>query len=186
MSFFRKRAVAVILAILVVLAGTYYSAYAKLGSKCSSVESGFYNGVTYSGYLHPSINGQLENISDSVQGMITICENYGVDTQEISKRKAVLDSSLDEKASISSLYSSYSSLSSSIDDLENEMTSIELSERYTQGWNGYVNDIASAQQTIKNSGYNDSVDELLREIDSNIIASYIMLNTNIKAPEYFK
>ena len=66
------------------------------------------------------------------------------------------------------------------------MTSIELSERYTQGWNGYVNDIASAQQTIKNSGYNDSVDELLREIDSNIIASYIMLNTNIKAPEYFK
>jgi hypothetical protein len=186
MSFFKKRGVAIILAIVTVLAGTYIASYSKLSSKCESVESGFYDGVEYGGYLHPSINSQLENISDSVQGMITICNNYGVDTQQISKDKSVLDTCIDENASISSLYTAYSSLISSINELESEMSSIELSDRYSQGWSGYVNDVASAQQTIKNSGYNDSVEDFIRNVDSNYMSAFIIQHSNLKLPESFK
>ena len=55
MDFLKKRPVAIILALIIVVGSTLLSVNIKLGSKCQTITDGFYSGVTYNGYEHPSI-----------------------------------------------------------------------------------------------------------------------------------
>lgn len=109
MEVFKKPWVAVLVSIALVLASTLISAGTKLDRKAAEVTDGFYEGVTYNGYKHPSIYSQLSNLCGAADGIAAIAANNGIDCNELTKASNGLKASISTMHdNISAIYESYS------------------------------------------------------------------------------
>lgn len=185
MSFFKRRWVAVVIAACTVWASMLLSTDIKFGAKCSEVTDGFYNGVYYNGYTHPSIASHLRNITGYADGIATIAKRYDIDTEEL------LDSSSDLKLMLSYsrgdesyIHYCYDELLGTLRAVEGELEDAQLSDRDKSGLEQYMSSISGAQKSIEEAGYNDSVSRFLRDYDhfpTNLLADM----AGVEMPEYF-
>lgn len=184
MKLLKKPAVAIIISIALVIGSTLLSGSAKLKKDIQQVTDGFYTGVTYDGYSHPSIYSQLTNITGAVDGMCAIAENNGYDANELSNASHYLKSSLSTMHDyISSIHWSYSELCDALTAFKLQINSMELNERDSDGMNKYLETIANAQRMIENAGYNESVRNYKNNMGA--IANFIADICDINEPEYF-
>ena len=84
MKLLRKPFVAVLLSALIIFSSTLLSVDVKLGKECQNITDGFYEGVVYENYQHKSIASQIRNICGAADGMVTIANNYDIDTDAVS------------------------------------------------------------------------------------------------------
>ncbi len=175
---------AIFLAVILVASSTLLSASVNLGKDAQKVTDGFYDGVIYDGYKHPSIYSQLNNIIGAIDGMCAVAANNGVSTAALSMASSELKSSLSTMHdNISSIYLSYSAMCTQLIPFMNEINSISLSERESEGIEAYENTVTNAQRVIDESGYNESVRSYRSSLDA--AANFFASLCGVTGPEYF-
>ena len=186
METLKKRPIAILLALIIVAGSTLLSVGIKLGRECQKITDGFYSGVTYDGYEHPSVQSQLKNISGAALGVTTLASNYsGVDASAVKEARENFDSSL-ENGTVSEIYDRYAALLSSTQTLISNMKSQTLTDRDKAGVTQYEGIITGASSVIDKSGYNDTVREFMRDTYDVFPASLFAGITDVSAPQYFE
>lgn len=185
MSFFKKRWVAIVIAVCTVWGSLMLSTDMKFGAECQKITDGFYDGVTFNGYAHPSIASHLRNIAGYADGVVTIANRYEIDAEELSNATEDLKLGLSySRGDESYIYYCYDELLGELRAVEAELYDAELSERDKSGFEQYVSNIAGAQKSIEESGYNESVSEFMRENGRGLAYELAML-ADVDLPEYF-
>ena len=184
MEVFKKPWVAVLVSIALVLASTLISAGTKLDRKAAEVTDGFYEGVTYDGYKHPSIYSQLSNLCGAADGIAAIAANNGIDCNELTKASNGLKASISTMHdNISAIYESYSALSGALSKFLLRLPEDQLSARELEGLEQYRQTVDGAASVIDEAGYNESV----RSFKSTLLfpADVFMFVCGVDYPEYF-
>lgn len=186
MGFLKNKTVAVIIAVILVIASTLLATHIKLGKQVSEVTEGFYNGVNYDGYLHPSVFTQLKNISSYCLGISTIAMEYGIDTTKLNEARSHLETNLDGKeGNIKELYANYSDLRTVATQVINELKTKSLNDRDQAGFSEYQTNYDGAVATIESSGYNETVTSFINGPYHTFPANILAKLSGVKAPAYF-
>ncbi|MCI7136474.1 MAG: hypothetical protein SPI09_06225 [Candidatus Limivicinus sp.] len=183
MNFLKKPFVAVLLSALIICGSTLLSADIKLGRECQNITDGFYEGVVYENYQHKSIASQIRNICGAADGMVTIANNYDIDTDAIRAATDEMKSAL-TYGSVSYLHYLYDELLQAVKPLEDQLSRAELSDRDAEGFAQYSSTISGAQSVIENSGYNESVRAFLRD-EIHFPADFFAELAGVELPELF-
>lgn len=185
MSILKKRSVALLLAVLIVLGSSAATVSAKINKKSDEVSSLFYSGVKYEGFKHKSISSQLSQITAAADGLVTIASNYGLDTDSVTSANRGMKSALSEGGnSFGAFYSLYDELLIELNKLIYGMQAAELSERDFSGLEQYSAVLKGAGSVIEQAGYNESVREYIDDMSG--FPSRIFINLlNIDLPETF-
>ena len=185
MSFFKKRGIAFLLTVCVVIASTLVSVNVKLGRKCQSVSDGFYDGVEFNGYTQKCIASHLKNFTGYADGLVTIAKNYDIDTGDVEDASEWLKLALNySHGHASYIYSEYQGLIKAVNTLEDQLARTDLEDRDASGVEQYISSITGVQSAIESAGYNESVREFMRSYDrfpTNILGTL----ANVDMPEYF-
>ena len=183
MNFLKKPFVAVLLSALIICGSTLLSADIKLGRECQNITDGFYEGVVYENYQHKSIASQIRNICGAADGMVTIANNYDIDTDAVRAATDEMKNAL-TYGSVSYLHYLYEDLLQALKPLEDQLSRAELSDRDAEGFAQYSSTISGAQSVIENSGYNESVRAFLRD-EIHFPADFFAELTGVELPELF-
>ena len=184
MNFLKKPFVAVLLSALIICGSTLLSADIKLGRECQNITDGFYEGVVYENYQHKSIASQIRNICGAADGMVTIANNYDIDTDAVRAATDEMKSAL-TYGSVSYLHYLYEDLLQAVKPLEDQLSRAELSDRDAEGFAQYSSTISGAQSVIENSGYNESVRAFLRD-EIHFPADFFAELAGVELPELFE
>ena len=184
MNFLKKPFVAVLLSALIICGSTLLSADIKLGRECQNITDGFYEGVVYENYQHKSIASQIKNICGAADGMVTIANNYDIDTDAVRAATDEMKSAL-TYGSVSYLHYLYEDLLQALKPLEDQLSRAELSDRDAEGFAQYSSTISGAQSVIENSGYNESVRAFLRD-EIHFPADFFAELAGVELPELFE
>ena len=186
MKFFKNRFVALVLCVLTVLVSTIVSTNAKLGRAADDISDGFYLGVTYSGYKHPAVADQLENICGAADGLASVLSSYDIDVVSMKQNSGELMDMLNQRTSAyNEVYDKYRELLGDIESVKLELASVELSERDASGTEQYLSTVSSASSVISDSGYNDSVREFSRSYLERFPSKLFAELAGVYAPELF-
>lgn len=167
MKFFKKPFVAVLLTIIIVIISTLLSIGIKFGNQAQGVIDGFYDGVYANGYTQNSIASHLRNINSYADGLVTIANNYDIDTSSIREKSENLKLALSYSyGDANYIYYCYSSLMTDVIGIQDALGRVELSERDASGVEQYSSNINGATNSIETAGYNESVREFIREYGS--------------------
>lgn len=165
MKFLKKRSVAIIITVVVIILSTVFGVHRSLGHEARAVADQFSGGVydTAQGYTRPSIRGQLDKRKDASLGLITIANNYeGVsdraDTLRVVRNRLV-DALHEEKLNPSELYTINSGLQTAFDNLYKALESCDLDDKDRIDIEAYSSTFSGAASVIEKSGYNDTVRE---------------------------
>ena len=183
MNFLKKPFVAVLLSALIICGSTLLSADIKLGRECQNITDGFYEGVVYENYQHKSIASQIRNICGAADGMVTIANNYDIDTDAVRAATDEMKNAL-TYGSVSYLHYLYEDLLQALKPLEDQLSRAELSDRDAEGFAQYSSTISGAQSVIENSGYNESVRTFLRD-EIHFPADFFAELAGLELPELF-
>ena len=183
MNFLKKPFVAVLLSALIICGSTLLSADIKLGRECQNITDGFYEGVVYENYQHKSIASQIRNICGAADGMVTIANNYDIDTDAVRAATDEMKNAL-TYGSVSYLHYLYEDLLQALKPLEDQLSRAELSDRDAEGFTQYSSTISGAQSVIENSGYNESVRTFLRD-EIHFPADFFAELAGVELPELF-
>lgn len=183
MNFLKKPFVAVLLSALIICGSTLLSADIKLGRECQNITDGFYEGVVYENYQHKSIASQIRNICGAADGMVTIANNYDIDTDAVRAATDEMKNAL-TYGSVSYLHYLYEDLLQALKPLEDQLSRAELSDRDAEGFAQYSSTISGAQSVIENSGYNESVRAFLRD-EIHFPADFFAELAGVELPELF-
>jgi hypothetical protein len=185
MSFLKKKPIALLLTVLVVVVSTLLSVHMKLGSKCQSISDGFYDGVEFNGYKQKSLDSHLKNVAAYADGLVTIARNYELDTDDVEDASDALKLALRySRGDASYIYFEYQELMKAVASLQDHLSRTELSERDADGVAQYTSSLIGAQSAMESAGYNESVREFLRSYDrfpSDILGRL----AGVQWPEYF-
>lgn len=185
MSTLSKRKVALLLTAVMVVASTLISVDAKLGEKARQVSYGFYDGVYVDGYQQKGIGEHLKNLCSYADGLVTIANNYAIDTEEVSDASQTMKWAMTyDQDDISYQYWCYSELRKTVEVLTRQMEQAELNERDASGLNQYSSNINGAVSAIESSGYNATVREFMRRYD-HFPADFLAELAGVDMPEYF-
>lgn len=184
MNLLKKPFVAVLLSALIICSSTLLSVDVKLGKECQNITDGFYDGVVYENYQHKSIASQIKNICGAADGMVTIANNYDIDTDAVTAATAEMKSAL-SFGSVSYLYGLYEDLLSALKSLEEQLSLTELSDRDAEGFDQYSSTISGAQSVIDSSGYNESVRAFYRDV-VHFPADFFAALVGVDLPELFE
>ena len=184
MNFLKKPFVAVLLSALIICGSTLLSADIKLGRECQNITDGFYEGVVYENYQHKSIASQIRNICGAADGMVTIANNYDIDTDAVRAATDEMKNAL-TYGSVSYLHYLYEDLLQAVKPLEDQLSRAELSDRDAEGFAQYSSTISGAQSVIENSGYNESVRTFLRD-EIHFPADFFAELAGVELPELFE
>ena len=184
MNFLKKPFVAVLLSALIICSSTLLSADIKLGRECQNITDGFYEGVVYENYQHKSIASQIRNICGAADGMVTIANNYDIDTDAVRAATDEMKNAL-TYGSVSYLHYLYEDLLQALKPLEDQLSRAELSDRDAEGFAQYSSTLSGAQSVIENSGYNESVRAFLRD-EIHFPADFFAELAGVELPELFE
>ena len=85
-KFLSNRLVALLLSALIVVGSTLVSVHVKLGAQCDKITDGFYTGVKYDGFVHPSISAQLKDVVDKFYS----CDDASAPTLRTKKKIGIV------------------------------------------------------------------------------------------------
>ncbi len=147
MGFFKNRAVAVILAVIIIPLAVLLNVRVKLGAECRSVEDTFY---VSAGSGAKCIYHYLDSRLDAANGLWTLAEQSGADGADelAAARQALLDAY--EAKDIGAMYDANSRL-------ETAFAAVETALEDSDGKSSYVTTFDGAQKMIDESGYNAGV-----------------------------
>ena len=186
MNFLKKPAIAVLLTIILVFSSTVVSVKVKLGEKCQDVIDGCHDGVVVDGVQRESIASQLRNINNAADGIIKLAVKYGVNVEDAEYRLEDLKLALTYSEEFASyIHYCYEDLMSETHTLNYQLSEISLSEQDADMLSDYNEIIDQAQNNIKNSGYNESVREFLRD-EMKYPADVFASIAGVYPPEYFE
>lgn len=189
MKFFHKKSVALLLTAVAVLASTLLSVNVKFGRLARDVTDVFYlpetdqagNGV------YRGTDSHLKNLCSYADGLITIANNYGLDTEDVDWDSESLKLSQSySREDLSYVSYCYNELCQSLDALLDQLHRAELSERDASGVEQYESSISGAQAVIESAAdaYNDSVRAFRRSYDQ-FPTSLLADLADVRMPEYF-
>lgn len=185
MSFFSKRSTALLLAAVMVIASTLLSVKVKFGEQVRQLNYGFYDGVYTEGYRQKGIGDHLKNICAYADGLVTIANNYELDTEDVRRASEDLKLGLTySPEAVSYLYYCYDELTKAVDVMERRMEQEELSERDQSGLEQYMSSINGAKSAIESSGYNKTVRDFLKRYDHFPTDALARLS-GVEMPQYF-
>jgi len=185
MKLLKKRAFALFLTAVLVIASTLVSTNLKLGKKCSAVTDGFYDGVTVNGVMQPAIAAQLRSICSSADSLAVLASSYGLDVQDVEDNSVWLKNSMRySREDASYIYYEYEHLMKALSALQIQLDRAELSDRDAESVSQLTAAVAEAQRGIESSAYNDSVREFLRKYDSTYTYALAAM-AGVDMPEYF-
>lgn len=185
MSFFKKRGIAWLLAVIMVTTATTTSVDAKFGRKVEDVIAGFYDGVYADGYQQRGIGSHLSNICAYADSIGIIADNYGLNTEELDYSTDSLKLAMTySREDISYIYRCYVDLLKELDVLVYQLRQAELNERDSSSLEQYVSSLDGAKSAIESSAYNASVREFLRKYD-HFPADFMAELAEVQMPEYF-
>ena len=189
MKFLSKKSTALILSAIMVIASTLISVNVKLGSEVRKVTDSFYkvgDTITDTG-SYRSISSHLNNFCAYTDGLVTIADNYGIDTEDAywASRwvKQAMTYSEDE---IMYIYSEYSDLVIQTDKLIDQLYRADLNERDASGLAQYESSIEGAKSAIEAAAsvYNSTVREFLAKND-HFPTDFLAELADVEMPEYF-
>lgn len=184
MKALKKPSVAIVIAAVIIIASTLFSVRLKLGNEFQDVRNGFYDGLTFDGYKHPSVSEQLLDICGAVDGMAALADGYGIDCEELKDNSEYLNYSVSHNYDfISSIYYAYSDVKDSLADLKKAAANVEWSERDAEGMAQYWNTIENAERLISESGYNNSVRTYLGSLSP--LTEFFADLCGLYTPEFF-
>lgn len=185
MNFFRKKSTALVVAAALIVASTLISVNVKFGAKTREVTDGFYTGQYGKYHDTASPSSHLKNLCAYADGLITIADNYGLDTEEIGWDSNALKLAMTySKDDIGYIYYCYSDLVADTDRLIDQLYRVELNERDLKGVTQYEQSIAGAVGALKDSNYNTVVRAFLVEYD-HFPTKFLAVAAEIEMPEYF-
>ena len=189
MELLKKRSVAIIIAVLIVLLSTVYSVNRTLGAKADAVGDGFYSGAYYEGYVHKSIASQLEARVDTASALLAVAADYSGLSGECASLRAArdgLEGMLEGEGGVASLYDANAELETAFRALYSELLAAGPSDRDRDSAELYEFDFSGAQRVIANSGYNESVREFRRDVLGEFPAGFLARVSFVSAPELFE
>ncbi|MGI5976550.1 MAG: hypothetical protein ACOX68_02480 [Candidatus Limivicinus sp.] len=184
MKFFKRRAVAVILSIILILFTTFLSVNMRLEKRQNEVTEGFVNGVYVDGELQESIYSQLREIYAASSEIISIAKLCGIDTEEAYDQCEYLNyglTTIDDD--VSYMHYCYTKLGEDIDDLLIKLKETDISDADKAEIDSQILIIREAEKRIANSGYNESVRKYINSLTS--LERYFANATGVYGPEYF-
>lgn len=185
MSFFRKKSVAVLLTVIIVLVATLLSFNIRFGGKCKDVINGFYDGVYYNGEVQESCASHLRKIIGASEGVSDIAKAYNIDTAHLDYAIENLTMSFNYSYDMMShIYYSFTDLVKEEKDMQSRLKDKELTAEQIEALNNYTSIITNESLAIDTSGYNESVREFLRNYDR-FPVSFLAPFANVHLPEYF-
>ena len=168
MKALKKRPVAILVCIAVIVLSTIYSAHRSLGAKVREVNDGFYSGVFDKewGSARRSVRSQLDKRCEAANGLAALAANHiesnasdpGVALATLTSVRRDLISS----RNIPELYDLNKQLDASFNELCVVLEDMDLSERDSNMLDEYKTTFRGAQSVIDASGYNESVRALER------------------------
>ena len=189
-SLLRKRGVALLITIIVLIASTLMSVNRSLGAECRNIEDGFYNGVYVNadGYVHKSIYSQLRQRCDAANGLISLADGYDELSDEVDAlrdaREILLRGLNDD--SIFGMRSANDALTPAFNTLKSALAEYGLGENIRSAFDDYVSTFEGAQNVIDNSGYNESVLEFNRKTLNVFPANILGELAGVESPEFFE
>ena len=144
MKLLKNRAVAIIITVVCSISALLCGVHFSLARQCSKIEAGFYDGVVYDGYKHPSIDEQLSERCAASLGIISMLDD---DTaKELTEaRRALLDAeTISEKCTAN-------------DKLQRAYERVKPFIGTSEAEKEYISAMDNTQRLINDSGYNDSI-----------------------------
>ena len=130
-----------------------------------------------------STASHIRNICGAADGMVTIANNYDIDTDAVRAATDEMKNAL-TYGSVSYLHYLYEDLLQALKPLEEQLSRAELSDRDAEGFAQYSSTISGAQSVIENSGYNESVRAFLRD-EIHFPADFFAELAGVELPELF-
>ncbi|MDO4750021.1 MAG: hypothetical protein Q4A39_04175 [Eubacteriales bacterium] len=187
MEIFRKKIVAVPIALVVVLLSTIFSVNRTLGAACQEVEAGFHSGVVYEGYKRPSIESHLDLRLNRAATIISIAVNYDElqdHTDYIRNTREALLHAL-ERGSVRSCYTANEMLQEAVTGWALAAEDTMFTEREAMILDTCLSDFTESARAITESGYNESVMEFIRTTYDVFPTRILAAISGVDAPEYF-
>lgn len=193
-NFLKKRSGAFIVALAVILLGTYFGAYRSLSVATGEIADGFSEGVTYTDdsgntYLHKSIRSQLINRSEASINLASVADTF----DEAEKEAQNLRTAYNELRSLiynggtpSELCAANKTLGSAFSELYAVLSALELDSRDANRIDEYRTEMEGAAGEIETSGYNESVREFNRSVLSVFPTNVLKNICFVEMPELFE
>ena len=179
---FRRRAFAVLLCIVGVVASTLLNTRVGLGGKSDDLTGRFYD--TRLG--EACIGTQLSNLCKATTGLTAIAGHYNLDSSSANRASEQLERALkDSDGHVRALYPSYAALLKDADELLARLEQANLSKRDAESLALYSSGIASAQSAIEASDYNARVRDFLSE-NSRFPTGGLAAFAGVRMPELFQ
>ena len=188
MKLFKNPVFALFLAVVIVIGSTLLSTHIKLGRKADAVSDLLFEGVedADNGYTRPAIAKHLENLCGCADGLVTLARNYEIDTQDVEDASTWLKNALRySKHDASLIHWNYAELIKSVNELSDQLSRVDLSQRDSKGLTEYMNTIAGIQSSIGEAGYNEAVRTFRRKYDR-FPTNALAVLSGVDFPEYFE
>ena len=184
MKLFKKRIIAVLVAILIVVSSTLLSANIKLTKEFRDVTDGFYNGVLVDGKRDTSIHSQLLIVGKEAANLAAIAERNGIDVSQFKSDADYFSRDvITMQDDISYINYCYRDILEKITEVSYSLTAVELSQNDETAAINSLQAIMNAQSLIDASGYNESVRQYLSSLP--ILTEFFAELAGVWPPEYF-
>ena len=184
MRFFKKKGVAVILTVLIVIVSTLLSFNIRFGNKCQDIINGFYDGVYYNGEVQESTASHLKKISKAAEEISVIASSYNIDARNLDYAVENLNLGFRYSAEdISYLHYCYSDLMKEIKDMQSRLKD-NVNAEDEEDLSEYKSLIDKEVDALESTGYNESVREFHREYDR-FPVTFLSDFAGMWLPEYF-
>ena len=177
MKFFKKRSVALILCVLVVIGSTLWNTNRKLGGDCRDLGESF--------YARDGIASLLETLHVEADSLAAVAEANGIDANALRIASGNLQGMLSQRSTrIGSLFSYYDKLRGELRSTEQKLLSTQLSEKDAEAVSSSLELIHNAQAAIGSSGYNAQVRAFLSDNNS-LVTRVLAKLAGVSLPEEF-
>jgi len=187
MSNFKNRAIAVVIAVIIIASSTVFSVHRFLGGACQEITDGFYNGVYNPAWntARPSLDRQLGGRYDAAAGLYTLINGV----PELAERAEALraaKNALKDATDIHEKYLADERLEDAFTSALRALRSQPLSERDQNNIDNYAENFSAARNVIAQCGYNESVREFYRSTLDVFPASLLKYLIPNKLPVLFE
>lgn len=177
MKFFKKRSVALILCVLLVLVSTLVNTRWKLGSQAQRVSAVFYD--------EDGVAPQLEIILAEGDTLAAVAERYGLDIGGLRESTGSLRLLLQRRSlDTEQMYWTYDALRYELRSTEQKLLAAALSEGDASAVSASLERIRSAQSAMSASSYNSLARRFLTRNGSTLTRAMARL-AGVAMPEVF-
>lgn len=184
MNFFKKKGVAVISTVLIVIVSTLLSFNIRFGSKCQDITNGFYDGVYYEGEFQESSASHLKKIIKAAEEISTIASSYDIDVSHLDFAIENLNLGFRYSADqVSYIHYCYADLMKQIKDMQSQLRN-NVNAENEEALAEYKSLIDAEVEALETTGYNESVREFMRDY-GRFPVTFFADFADIRLPEYF-